>query len=116
MGISIQISLAKLSPAFEPEENRCTDENEEKGKPVHNRQVYRQSLRRHEKTSDEEEQGHDTDRRDRVIPARPVRQDEGNKIEQPDRFSKGGHGIHQIDTDKDQCNDDHKTKVRCKGG
>ena len=67
---------------------------------------------RDDKTTNQEEQGYDADRGNCIDSLRSVRQDPGNEIEEPDRFSQRSYCIDQIDTDEDQCDYNHDTEIR----
>ena len=57
---------------------------------------------REQQTGYQKEQGNDTNRRNCIYPARPEREDKGNEVQEPDRFTQRGNRIDQVDPNEDR--------------
>ena len=85
-----------------------------KREPVPESQACRYPDRGEEKTTYEKQQGNDTDCRNCIVPGRPVSQNEGNEIEQPDGIAQRSYDIDQVDGEEDEYNYYRQANIRCK--
>jgi len=79
------------------EDKRKGDEEEEEDEPHQKGTGDRDPLRGEEEACSKEERDNAADDRDRVVPLRPVRYDQRDEVQEPDRLPERGYGIEQID-------------------
>ncbi len=111
---SSQVFFPYLPPAYRPEYQRHYEEEQEKRETAENSQLHGNPLWREEKTSHKKEQRYQKDRGDCIIPVRPVRQDKGDEIEEPDRFTQRSDSIDGINGKDDHRGYNRYAKIRCK--